>query len=171
MRREKEKKGKCWNSVGYIKAGLLILLFTMVSAGFLLPGAAKAEEGYGPGTDRSKINLGAYFPAISTDMQVDIGDSPIDMEEDLGLGENETVLRLDGYWRFAKKHRLGFGYYRLNRDARSVISGDLEIGGETWYAGALVDSDLTLDFYQLNYMYSFYQGENGRSAVLLVHTG
>jgi hypothetical protein len=159
MRREKEKKGKCWNSVGYIKAGLLILLFTMVSAGLLLPGFANAEEGYGPGTDRFKINLGAYFPAISTDIQVDIGDSPIDLENGLGLSENETVLRLDGYWRFAKKHRLGFGYYRLNRDARKVLSGDLEIGDEIWYGGALVDSDLSLDFYQLNYMYSFYQGE------------
>ena len=147
MRREKEKKGKCWNSVGYIKAGLLILLFTMVSAGFLLPGAAKAEEGYGPGTDRFKINLGYYFPAISTDMQVDIGDSPIDFEETLGLSENETVLRLDGYWRFAKKHRLGFGYYRLDRDARRFLSTSINIGDDTWYAGALVDTDLKLDFY------------------------
>jgi len=156
MSQEREKKGKYWNSARY---ALLILFFTMVSVGLLLPGAVKAEEGYGPGTDRFKINLGAYFPAISTDMQVNVGDTPIDLEETLGLSENETVLRLDGYWRFAKKHRLGFGYYRLNRDSRNVLSTPIDIGGDTWYAGALVDTDLTLDFYSLNYMYSFYQGE------------
>jgi len=159
MKREEEKMGKNWNSAGYIKAGLLMLLFTMVSAGLLLPGNAKAEEGYGPGTDRFKINLGAYFPAISTDMQVNVSDDNIDLEETLGLSEDETVLRLDGYWRFAERHRLGFGYYRLNRDASTVFQDDFEIGGETWYAGAKVDSELKLDFFQLNYMYSFYQGE------------
>ena len=160
MRREKEKKGKCWNSVGYIKAGLLILLFTMVSAGLLLPGAAKAEEGYGPGTDRFKINLGAYFPAISTDLQVGVGDNNIDLENILGLSENESIGRLDGYWRFARRHRLGFGYYRLNRDASTYLSADLDIGeGDPWPAQALIATDLSLDFYSLDYMYSFYQGE------------
>ena len=156
MRREKEKKRKNWNSARYV---LMMLLVTMVSTGLILPGSAKAEEGYGPGTDRFKVNLGAYFPAISTDMQVSAGDDNIDLEETLGLSGDEKVLRLDGYWRFAERHRLGFGYYRLTRDASTVFQDDFEIGGETWYAGAKVDSELTMDFYQLNYMYSFYQGE------------
>jgi len=159
MTREREKMGKDSNSAKYVITGLFLLLFTIVSTGLLLPGTAKAEEGYGPGTDRFKINIGAYFPAVSTDLQVGVGDGTIDLEETLGLSEDETVLRLDGYWRFAKKHRLGFGYYRLDRDASSALSGDFEIGGETWYAGALIDTDLRLDFYSLNYMYSFYQGE------------
>jgi hypothetical protein len=155
---EREKMGKYSNSAKHVITGLFLLLFTMISTGLLLPGTAKAEEGYGPGMDRFKINLGAYFPAISTDIQVDIGDSTIDMEETLGLSENETVGRLDGYWRFAKKHRLGFGYYRLNRDASTYLSAELPIG-DGWPAEALIASDLSLDFYQLNYMYSFYQGE------------
>jgi len=159
MTREREKMGKDSNSAKYVITGLFLLFFTIVSTGLLLPGTAKAEEGYGPGTDRFKINIGAYFPAVSTDLQVGLGDGTIDLEETLDLSENETVGRLDGYWRFAKKHRLGFGYYRLDRDASSALSGDFEIGGETWYAGALIDTDMTLDFYSLNYMYSFYQGE------------
>ena len=156
---ERETMGKDSNSTRYFITGLFLLLFTMISTGLILPGSAQAEEGYGPGMGRFKINLGAYFPAISTDMQVDINDDNIGLEETLGLSDDETVLRLDGYWRFAKKHRLGFGYYRLDRDASSALSGDFEIGGETWYAGALIDTDMTLDFYSLNYMYSFYQGE------------
>ena len=130
MNQDGEKMGKHLNSV---RSVLLVLLFTMVSAGLLLPGSANAEEGYGPGTDRFKINLGAYFPAISTDLQVDINDGPaLELEDVLGLSEDETVLRLDGYWRFAQRHRLGFGYYRLNREASHVLTVPLEIGGDTW---------------------------------------
>lgn len=159
MNREKEKVGKYWNSARYVMTGLLLLLFTMVSTGLFLPGAAKAEEGYGPGTDRFKIELGAFFPSISTELQADRRDPILDLEPNLGLSENDSIFRLDGYWRFARKHRVAFGYYRLNRDARKTITGDIEIGDEIWYAGALVDSDLTMDFYQINYLYSFYQGE------------
>jgi len=157
---ESERMGEYSNSAKYAMRGLFLLLFTMISAGLFLPGSAQAEEGYGPGTDRFKINLGAYFPAISTTMQVDILDTPIDLEETLNLGEDETVLRLDGYWRFAQRHRLGFGYYRLERDASTYLSADLDIGvGDPWRADALIASSLDLDFYSLNYMYSFYQGE------------
>jgi len=160
MAREMKKLGEYSNSAGYVITGLFLLLFTIVSTGLILPGSAKAEEGYGPGTDRFKINLGAYFPTVSTDIQVSVGDDNIDLEETLGLSEDETVGRLDGYWRFAKKHRLGFGYYRLNRDSSTYLSAPLDIGGgDPWPAEALIATDLTLDFYQLNYMYSFYQGE------------
>jgi len=165
---EREKMGKHSNSARYFITGLFLLLFTMISTGLILPGSAQAEEGYGPGTDRFKIALGAYFPAISTDLQVDIGDSPIDMENILGLSENETVLRLDGYWRFAQRHRLGFGYYRLSRDAATYLPVDLPIGGgDPWPAGALIASDLSLDFYSLDYRYSFYQGEKWEIAGLI----
>ena len=157
---KRERMGKCSNSAKYAMRGIFLLLFTMISAGLFPPTSAQAEEGYGPGTDRFKINLGAYFPAISTTMQVDIYDTPIDLEETLSLGDDETVLRLDGYWRFAQRHRLGFGYYRLERDASTYLSADLDIGeGDPWPADALIASSLDLDFYSLNYMYSFYQGE------------
>ena len=160
MAREMKKLGEYSNSAGYVMTGLFFMFISIIAAGFVLPGSAQAEEGYGPGTDKFKINLGAYFPSISTTMQVDIRDTPIDLEETLNLGEDETVLRLDGYWRFAQRHRLGFGYYRLERDASTYLSADLDIGeGDPWPADALIASSLDLDFYSLNYMYSFYQGE------------
>jgi hypothetical protein len=158
---EKWIKGKCWNSVGHLKAGLLILLFTMVSAGLHLPGAAKAEEGYGPGTDRFKISLGGYFPSIDTEAKIDgiqVGD-PIDLEDELHLSDNDSIFRVDGYWRFFKRHRLGLGYYKLSRDANRVLDTDIKIGDETFPTYARVATELDLGFYTIDYMYSFYQGE------------
>jgi hypothetical protein len=158
MNRKRQEVGKDSNAARYIITGLL-LLFLMVSAGLLLPGSVRAEEGWGPGQDKWKFELGGYFPSISTEMKVDINDVNIDLENVLGLSENQSVARLDGYWRFAQRHRLGFGYYGLRRDATHVLADSIDIGGETWYFGAKVATDLEMDFFTLAYAYSFYQNE------------
>ena len=141
------------------KSTMILLLFFLMTSMFVLPMSAQADERWGPGQDKWKFELGGYFPAISSEMKVDIGDTSIDLENFLGLSENESVARLDGYWRFAKKHRLGFGYYGLRRDATNVFSDSVDIGGETWYAGAYVSTELDMDFFTLAYAYSFYQNE------------
>ena len=159
MKRNKDEVGEMENSMRYARASLLLFFFIIVATGLLLPGFAKAQEGWGPGQDKWKFALGGYFPSVSSDMKVDINDTEIDLEESLGLSENDALWRLDGYWRFAKKHRLGFGYYGFDRDATKALDKELVIGGEPWYVGALVQTEWTMDFYTLSYAYSFYQGE------------
>jgi hypothetical protein len=139
--------------------GVFFIPFLVMAALFILPDRVMAQEGWGPGQDKWKFELGGYFPAISSDMKVDIGDASIDLENVLGLSENESVARLDGYWRFAKKHRLGFGYYGLRRDATHAFSDDIDIGGQEWPVGAYVSTELDMDFFTLAYAYSFYQNE------------
>ncbi len=138
---------------------LSIILLLLLTCLFMLPGKVMAQEGWGPGQDKWKFELGGYFPAISTEMKVDVGDTTIDLENVLGLSENESVARLDGYWRFAKKHRLGFGYYGLRRDVTHVFADTIDIGGQEWPIGAQVSTDLDMDFFTLAYAYSFYQKE------------
>ena len=126
----------------------------------MLPGKVMAaDEGWGPGQDKLKFALGGYFPSVNSDMRVAINDSDINLEDSLGLSNDDALWRLDGYWRFAKKHRLGFGYYGFNRDATKALDKELIIDGQPWYVGALVQTDWTMDFYTLSYAYSFYQGE------------
>ena len=77
---------------------------------FMLPGNVMADEGWGPGQDKWKFELGGYFPSIDTSLKID-GTDPgddIDLEDGLGFSDDDTIWRLDGYWRFFKKHRLGF---------------------------------------------------------------
>jgi hypothetical protein len=136
----------------------LVPIFLMASL-FILPGKVMADEGWGPGQDKWKFELGGYFPAISSDIKVNVGDTTIDLENFLGLSENESVARLDGYWRFAKKHRLGFGYYGLRRDATHGFSDTVTIGGEEWPIGAQVSTELDMDFISIAYAYSFFQNE------------
>ena len=153
----KEKKGNFNALTRYISAGLF---FAIIALGLGQPGIAQAEEdGYGPGQDRWKFELGAFFPSINTDLQInDItpGDR-LDLEDRLGFDDNENIFRLDGYWRFAKKHRLAFGYYQFNRDATRTLDTQIEIGDQIFPINASVSSELDLGFYTIDYLYSFYQ--------------
>ena len=161
MKREGDKAGNYWDSMRYARKSLLLLFFAIVTTGLLLPGFAKASEGYGPGQDKWKFELGAYFPSISTTVKLDgseVGDN-VDLENGLGLDEDDTVWRLDGYWRFFKKHRLGFGYYQLKRDATRRLDEQFYIGDKLFEVGAMTSTELKMGFYSIDYLYSFYQGE------------
>ena len=129
----------------------LILLAFLIS----LPATAMAaDEGWGPGQDTWKFNLGGFFPAIDTGLQVngvDIGDD-IDIEDTLGFSDDDTIWRLDGYWRFFKKHRLSFGYHQFNREASATLDEQLEIGDEIFDVGASVSSELNMGFYPIDYI-------------------
>jgi len=137
----------------------IVIPFLLTACMFILPGTLMAQEGWGPGQDKWKFALGGYFPSVNSDMKIDINDDEIDLEDGLGLSENDALWRLDGYWRFFQRHRLKFGYYGFDRDATKGLVTDLDIGGEIWYAGALVKTEWSMDYYQLSYAYSFYQGE------------
>jgi len=140
----------------------LPLFFWVIVLIFILQGKAIASEAdWGPGQDKWKFELGGYFPFVNTELQIDgldIGDD-LDLEDKLGFSDSDSLWRLDGYWRFFKKHRLGFGYYGFRRDASRTLDEEIEIGDEVFPVGAQVNSELNLDFYTIEYLYSYFQGE------------
>jgi hypothetical protein len=132
----------------------------LLSTGLASAETGKADEGYGPGQDKWKFQLGGFFPSTNTKLKIDgtqVGDN-VDLEG-LGLSDDDSIWRLDGYWRFAKKHRLEFGYYQFNRDGSRGLDEQITIGDEIFQVGFLVATELQLDFYTIDYLYSFYQGE------------
>ena len=139
---------------------LYLLSFFVLAAGLAFQGTASADEGYGPGQDRWKFALGAFFPSTNTDLKIDgtqVGDR-IDLEN-FGYDDSDSLFRLDGYWRFFNKHRLEFGYYQFNRDANRRLDEEITIGDKIYEVGFLTSSELNLGFYTFDYLYSFYQGE------------
>lgn len=155
-----EKEVKYWNAVKQVITGLCLLFVFVLAAILALPEDATAEEGYGPGQDRWKFALGAFFPSIDSEAKIDgseVGDL-IDLEL-LGFSGKEDIFRLDGYWRFFKRHRLEFGYYKFNTDGSRRLDQEISIGDEIFEIGFLTNSELDIGFYTIDYMYSFYQGE------------
>jgi hypothetical protein len=110
------------------------------------------------------VSLGAYFVtrtngSIRLDATagvVTIGTS-IDWERDLGGETSMTVPRIDGYYRFAPKHRMDFSWYRIDRGGQVVTQRSLDFGDVNFPAGTPIDSELNTETIKAAYTYSFYR--------------
>jgi hypothetical protein len=124
--------------------------------------------------DPYSLSLGAYFVTRTngtlrydrTAGIASIGTS-VDWERDLGGETSMTVPRIDGYYRFAPKHRVDFSWYRIDRGGRIVTQRDIEFGNVSFPAGAPVDSKLDTETTKLTYTYSFYRTREIETAVSL----
>ena len=78
-------------------------------------------------TDDSSFSLsvGAFLTERNSKARVDStnGDrgTEVDLEDDLGLDNSDAVVRVDGFWRFAEKHRIDFSVFDLSRFASTPI--------------------------------------------------
>jgi len=144
------------NNINGKVLGMLALLI-------LTPVSSQAENRIKQGEETITFGLGAFLPAFDTTLRVDnqsvgAGDS-IDLENDLGLKEDETVFWVGGTWRFADRHRLGVSYFSFNRDASATALRELEIGDEIYPIGATLETEFGLTVAPVFYAYSFIKNE------------
>src|SRR5436190_22080599 len=123
------------------------------------------------GKETFQIDFGYYRPKFNTSFSQSFPGSPIppgtiNGESDLNLEDSLGVARLNGYWRFADRHRLFFGYYNLNRDTTATLNrniGPISIPAlgvnDTILAGSNVSAKTNWDVYIIGYGYSFYKTE------------
>ena len=142
--------------LGLTPAAAFMALAMMVWAG----APALAEEGFDRGSeDIFLISAGTFLIDFDTNASLDsetLGKgTDIDFEDDLGLVANQNRARLDGYWRFAHKHRLDFAIYYYNRTADRTIDRQIEWGDVTYDVGAELHPEVKFQFFKLNYKYSF----------------
>jgi hypothetical protein len=116
--------------------------------------------------DKFKIALGGYSvirydSAMSlTERNLGAGIS-ISPEDTLGIDNKQTVLRLDGYYRFSKEHALSYSWYSISSKGIKTIDKEfewLDSNGDliTVPIGAEVDTDFEYDIYKIGYLWSFY---------------
>jgi len=133
---------------------------TLVIFAFILAlGAGQAvAKGPDPETDRFNISLGTYLISFDTNAQVSSTNglgTVIDMEEVLGLDDRRTDFRLDGYWRFSRKHRLDFGLFYDSRSGTRTLSEQIIWDDATYDLGAEIDSKFSTSYLKLAYRYAF----------------
>jgi len=133
---------------------------------FSLPGQA-AE--YDEIPDTFKISLGAYVvgrydSSMSlTDSSLGAGAS-ISPSETLGLDLEQTVTRLDGYYRFTPVHALTYSWYKIKSTGNRTVDEAfdwLDKDGNMIEIplGAQVNTVLEYDIYKLGYLWSFYHND------------
>jgi hypothetical protein len=123
---------------------------------------AHAEEQQGwikPGTEAIQIKAGGYLAYFNTETRINgsrAGGPGTDLEDALGLDSDYATFFADAYWRFAPRHRVGLGYYSVQRDGTRTASRNIEIGdGNVVAAGATVETSFDFDVYPIYYAYSF----------------
>jgi hypothetical protein len=140
-----------------------IFIFVLLVSIILCSTSALAGEESPVGKDKFKLSVGGFFSTIDSQLKINsksIGmGTAIDLESDLGFDEDVSLGRIEGYWRFAKKHRLYVGYYGFDRDAVHTLDKEIVIDDKVFVVGADLYSNWEVDFFYAAYGYSFFQGE------------
>jgi len=119
--------------------------------------------------DKFRLAIGGYALArydssISlTDPDLGAGIS-ISPQDTLGIDIENTVLRIDGYYRYHPKHALTFAWYSINSTGSKTIAEEFEWIDDdgntvTVPVGAQVSSILDYEIFKLGYLWSFHHSE------------
>jgi hypothetical protein len=133
-----------------------------------------------PVVERFKIRIGGFLiDRFDTTARLDSTQYPvgtlIDLEEDFDVDPSETVLRIDGFYRFNKKHRIDWTYYRSRREGSVIASQEFIIGDPDDPDGGFIipkDSSVqtvwNFDLLKIGYAWSFL---NKRRYEMFIGTG
>jgi len=144
---------------------LTTVLFPLIALlAALNPAHAKTMD------DRFQISLGGYeltryeSSMSLTDKNTGVGVS-ISPDDSLGIEtENTTVLRIDGHFRFNRRHALTYSWYSIRRSGYRTLTREVNWVDEngdpiTIPVGATISTSLNYDIYKLGYLWSFYTSE------------
>lgn len=123
-----------------------------------LCGTAVAEAG-DPLTDRFSLSAGTFLVTTGTKVRLDsdaglVTGSEIDVERDLGVGDRDSG-RVDGYWRFAERHKIRLMYFDTSRSASRQTSRDIVFGDTTYPVNIDVETRFSTTVAEVAYEYAF----------------
>lgn len=141
---------------------VLVVLF--ICAGYTGTSMAGEDDDWMvPGEEKFKITGGAFLSNFDTNLRVDsktLGEgTDISLEDDLNFDDSTYTYHVGGYWRIANRHRLAGGYFVFDRDSSATLNTDIQVGDETFPAGAGVSSEFNLKIIPVSYAYSFINNE------------
>lgn len=147
----------------------LLLVVTALSS---MVGPARAEE---PLPDRFKLKIASYFltryesNVSLTDTNLGAGIS-ISPQDTLGIDIENTVARIEGYYRIRPKHAITYAWYSINSTGSKSIERDFEWTGPGGGSivipvGAQVTSTLDYDILKVGYLWSFHRSEKVELAI------
>ncbi len=144
-------------------------LITGLAAALLAGAGAVADDRYDdfPPAERFKLRIGSFLiDRFDTTARFDSTQYPIgtliDLEEDFNVDASETVLRIDGFYRFNKRHRIDWTWYRSRRSGSNVAEKEYIIGDPDDPEGGFIipkdsriDTSWNFDLVKVGYAWSF----------------
>ncbi len=141
-------------------------LISAILAACSLPGLVSQAYAEEPLPDKFRIAFGGYALArfdssISlTEPNLGAGIS-ISPQDTLGIDIDNTVLRLEGYYRFKPQHALTYSWYSISNEGNKILQDEFDWVDEdgntiTVPVGAQVISNLDYDIFKVGYLWSFH---------------
>ena len=143
--------------------GLAIcVLMAALTCGVATPAAAQG----GPLAfdDKFMFRIASYsVQNADTDILVANSDTGVGVaysfRDDFGGEDSVTVPRIDLYYRFNDRHRVGFSSFEIDRDGREVLKLEVELDDQTYAVGDTLVTDIEYQVLRFAYGYSFYRSE------------
>ncbi len=150
-------KSRRFSSLGFIAAALVLVGLT---------GPVVAQEQFDARlvTDKWYISLGTSLTKFNTQAQIGLGSvlgSFIRLEDDLDLDDDQSVVRVNGFYAFNPKHAIDFTFGSASRKSTHTIEEEFTIAdpddGElvTFMIGADVQTEFDADSTKIFYKYAF----------------
>ncbi|NIV29007.1 MAG: hypothetical protein GWN58_05695, partial [Anaerolineae bacterium] len=73
------------------------------------------------------------------------------IEDDLGLNDDASTVRGEGFVRLRPNHALEFGFMRLGRSGTSILDEEVEWQDRVFLVNATVDSSMVMKWGRLGY--------------------
>jgi hypothetical protein len=138
-------------------------LSSIAACACLVTAAPALAQGPDPFKEPFHLSLGTFLVNSDTEVQVDgkLGTgTPIDWEKTFGDEGDQTRFRLDGSWRFAKRHKLRAMIFNTSRSDSREFEQDIEWEDEVFPVGARVKGEIDFAVYQVAYEYLFLRRES-----------
>ena len=112
---------------------------------------------------RFEIRVGALRSSTDTVVIRDAANGEpgeeIDLEDILGIADQQTLAQFDSFFRVAYYHRLELGYFELLRRSSNTLEQDISFGDETFLAGTEIALGATSKILRFAYSYSLMRDE------------
>jgi hypothetical protein len=128
-----------------------------------LPALAEDDKSFRMSEDRIQLSVGGYFPKLDSQMRISNDQNQgtlIDLEDDFGLDDSVSSVRIEGHYRFNPKHRFIYSFIDVSRNGSNLIERGIIFDDKVYTTGSLVTSDFQMQIIRLLYGYSFFQNNN-----------
>jgi hypothetical protein len=130
--------------------------FALAAAALMLASLPALAQFPGDIPDNFRLRLGGIVASIDSKINVSAQNDQGNQVDFPGLGltpDSKTTFRLDGYWNFAGRSYLDFGYVNYSVDGSKTITKDIHWNGVVYKAGATVSAENQTKFISGAYRY------------------
>jgi len=118
----------------------------------------RASKRAGRKQSRAEFRVAAFRDSVDTKIirnsSAGTPGSEIDLENVLGLPDEETILQFDAIFRFGNYHRIELGYFELERSGTTMLQAAVDFGDERFATATEVISNFDSKIFRISYAYS-----------------